>query len=46
MIAGFVFERNLVVKPAGKRPLGKPRCKWKDNIKMWTGFYQARDRVQ
>ena len=21
-------------KPEGKRPLGKPRCRWKDNIKM------------
>jgi hypothetical protein len=23
-----------VGKPEGKRPLGRPRCKWKDNIKM------------
>jgi len=23
----------LVEKPGGKRTLGKPRCKWKDNIK-------------
>jgi hypothetical protein len=21
-------------KPEGKRPLGRTRCKWKDNIKM------------
>ena len=21
-------------KPEGKRPLGKPRCVWEDNIKM------------
>jgi hypothetical protein len=21
-------------KPEGKRPLGKPRCRWVDNIKM------------
>ena len=21
-------------KPDGKRPLGRPRCKWEDNIKM------------
>jgi hypothetical protein len=24
----------LVVKPEGMRPLGKPKCKCKDNIKM------------
>jgi len=23
-----------VGKPEGKRPLGRPRCKWEDNIKM------------
>jgi hypothetical protein len=22
----------LVGKPEGKRPLGRPRCKWEDNI--------------
>jgi len=36
----------LVGKPEGKRPLGRPRRKWEDNIKMdtqkvecgvWTG---------
>jgi hypothetical protein len=36
-----------VGKPVGKRPLGKPRNRWKNNIKMvlkevrltvWTGF--------
>ena len=21
-------------KPEGKRPLGRPRCRWEDNIKM------------
>ena len=26
--------RNLVRKPEGKRPLGRPRCRWEDNIKM------------
>jgi hypothetical protein len=26
--------RVLVVKPEGKRPLGRPRRKWEDNIKM------------
>jgi hypothetical protein len=24
----------LIGKPEGKRPPGKPRCKWEDNIKM------------
>jgi hypothetical protein len=24
----------LVGKPEGKRPLGRPRCRWKDNISM------------
>ena len=26
--------RVLVGKPEGKRPLGRPRRKWEDNIKM------------
>jgi hypothetical protein len=26
--------RLLVGKPVGKRPLGRPRCRWMDNIKM------------
>jgi len=26
--------RVLVRKPVGKRPLGRPRCRWEDNIKM------------
>jgi hypothetical protein len=26
--------RILVGKPEGKRPLGRPRCRWVDNIKM------------
>jgi hypothetical protein len=26
--------RVLVGKPEGKRPLGIPRCRWDDNIKM------------
>jgi len=38
--------RVLVGKPGGKRPLGRPRRRWEDNIKMdlqvvgcgtWTG---------
>jgi hypothetical protein len=27
-------HRVLVGKPEGKRPLGRPRRKWEDNIKM------------
>ena len=26
--------RVLVGKPEGKKPLGRPRCGWEDNIKM------------
>jgi hypothetical protein len=26
--------RILVGKPEGKRSLGRPRCRWVDNIKM------------
>jgi hypothetical protein len=26
--------RSLVGKPGGRRPLGRPRCRWVDNIKM------------
>jgi hypothetical protein len=37
--------RVLVGKPEGKRPLGRHRCRWEDNIKIfrkwdvgeWTG---------
>jgi hypothetical protein len=24
----------LMGKPEGKRPLGRPRCRWVDNVKM------------
>ena len=45
----------LVWKPEGKRPLGRPRRRWVDNIRMdlqemgcghmdWTGLAQDRDR--
>jgi transposase len=33
-----------VGKPEGKKPLGRPRCRWMDNIKMglteigWSGM--------
>jgi hypothetical protein len=36
--------RLLVGKPEGKRPLGRPRCRWVDNIKIdlreigWDGM--------
>jgi hypothetical protein len=30
-------HRVLVGKPEGKRPLGRPRCRGKDNIKMDLG---------
>jgi hypothetical protein len=47
--------RLLVGKPEGKRPLGRPRHGWVDNIKMdlgeiwrggvdWIGLAQDRDR--
>jgi hypothetical protein len=26
--------RVLVGRPEGKRPLGRPRCRWEDNIKL------------
>jgi hypothetical protein len=29
--------RLLVAKPDGKRPLGRPRCRWVDNIRMDLG---------
>ena len=47
--------RGLVGKPEGKRPLGRPRRRWEDNIKMdlqevggccgdWMELAQDRDR--
>ena len=46
--------RALVGKPEGKRPLGRPRGRWEDNIRMdlqevglgyedWIGLAQDRD---
>jgi hypothetical protein len=32
--------RILVGKPEGNRPIGRPRCRWVDNIKM-----NLRDRM-
>jgi hypothetical protein len=48
-------HRVLVGKPEGKRPLGRPRRRWDDNIEMdlqevgfggmdWIGLAQDRDR--
>jgi hypothetical protein len=57
-IAGMGEKRNayrpLVGKPGGRRPLGRPRCIWLDNIRMdlvevgwgdvdWIGLAQDRD---
>jgi len=44
-------------EPGGKRPLGRPRCRWEDNIKNdlqevgyggmdWIELAQGRDRWQ
>ena len=48
-------QKVLVGKPEGKRPLGRPRRRWEDNIKMdlqevggghgdWMELTQDRDR--
>ena len=34
MAEGKGVHRVLVGKPEGKRPLGRPRRRWEDNIKM------------
>ena len=50
-----VVYRVLVGKPEGSRPLGRPRRRWVDNIRMdlqevgcgymdWIGLSQDRDR--
>jgi hypothetical protein len=47
--------RVLVRKPEGKRPLGRPRCRWEDDIEMdlqevgggdidWIELAQDRER--
>ena len=52
---GRVVHRVLVRKPEGKRPLGRPRRRWEDNIKIdlqgmgrgcgdWMELAQGRDR--
>jgi hypothetical protein len=48
------MDRVLVGKPEGKRPLGRPKHRWEDNIRMdlqevecggmdWIGLAQDRD---
>jgi len=50
-----VLYRVLVGKPEGKSSLGRPRCRWVDNIRMdlqevgcgymdWIGLAKDRDR--
>jgi hypothetical protein len=51
-----IVYKVLVVKPEGKRPLGRPRRRWEDGIKMdlreiglggvvdWIRLAQDRDR--
>jgi hypothetical protein len=34
MVEGRGVCRFLVRKPEGKKPLGRPRRRWEDNIKM------------
>jgi hypothetical protein len=33
----------LVGRPEGRRPLGRPRCRWEDNIKMDLGKIDSLD---
>ena len=51
------MHRVLVGKPEGKRPLGRPRRRWEDNIKMdlqevggscgdWMELAQYRDSLR
>ena len=55
MEEGRGVYKVLVGKPEGKRPLGRPRLRWEDNIKMdleevgrgcgdWMELAQDRDR--
>ena len=52
---GRGVHRVLIGKPEGRRPLGRPRRRWEDNIKMdlqevgclgmdWMKLAQDRDR--
>ena len=53
--SGKGVYKTLLGKPEGRRPLGRPRRRWVDNIKMdlqevgcvymdWIGLAQDRDR--
>ena len=55
MEEGRDVHKVLVGKPEGKRPLGRPRRRWEDNIKMdvqdvgmgcgdWMELVEDRDR--
>ena len=55
MEKGRGVHKVLVGKPEGKRQLGRPRCRWEDNITMdlqevrrdcgdWMELAQDRDR--
>ena len=55
MEEGRGVHKVLVGKPEGKRPLGRPRLRWEDNVKMdlqevgcgamdWIELAQDRDR--
>jgi hypothetical protein len=57
MWEGRGMYRVLVEEPEGTRPLGRPRSRWEDNIKMdlqevgcggmdWIGLAQDRDRCR
>ena len=57
MEEGRGVHKVLVGNPEGKRPLGRPRRRWEDNIKMdleevgrgcrdWMELTQDRDRWQ
>ena len=52
---GRGVHKVLVGKPEGERPLGRPRCRWENNIKTdlqvvecggmdWVELVQDRDR--
>jgi hypothetical protein len=53
MVEGRGVYRVLVGKPKGKRPLGRPRLRWEDYIKLdirevgnmdWNELAEDRDR--
>jgi hypothetical protein len=53
-VEGGGVYKVLVGRPEGKRPLGRPKLKWEDNIKLdlretgidWANWIQlARDRI-